>query len=104
MSGWWSWGVALLDWVLVDVEHLLVFPGRDVAEEVADDLRFEDLEDVRVMREALTGDDAGDVLDSGDEEWAVYVRTPDDPSYAERFEALVAELGGWYDPEPQSRD
>lgn len=87
----------------MDVEHLLVFPDRDVAEEVADDLRFEDLEDVRVMREALPGDDDSEDFED-EEEWAVYVRTPDDPSYAERFEALVAELGGWYDPEPQPRD
>lgn len=83
----------------MDAEHLLVFPDRDVAEEVADDLRFEDLEEVRVIREALAGED-----DSEDHEWAVYVRTPDDPAYAVRFEALVAELGGWYDPEPQPRD
>jgi hypothetical protein len=83
----------------MDAEHLLVFPDRDVAEEVADDLRFEDLEEVRVIREALAGED-----DSEDHEWAVYVRTPEDPSYAARFEALVAEHGGWYDPEPQPRD
>ncbi len=82
----------------MDAEHLLVFPDRETAEDVADDLRFEDLEDVRVIREALAGED-----DSEDHEWAVYVRTPDDPAYAARFEALVAELGGWYDPEPQNR-
>lgn len=83
----------------MDAEHLLVFPDRDLAEGVADDLRFEDLDDVRVIREALAGED-----DAEDAEWAVYVRTPDDPEYAVRFEALVAELGGWYDPEPQPRD
>jgi hypothetical protein len=83
----------------MDAEHLLVFPDRDVAEEVADDLRFEDLDEVRIVREALAGED-----DSEDHEWAVYVRTPDDPAYAERFEAIVAEYGGWYDPEPQPRD
>lgn len=80
-------------------EHLLVFPDRDVAEEVADDLRFEDLDEVRVIREALSGED-----DSEDHEWAVFVVTPDDADYSERFEALVAEHDGWYDPEPQPRD
>jgi hypothetical protein len=80
----------------VDAEHLLVFPERDTAEEVADDLENEGLEDVRVVREPLAGED-----DSEDDEWAVYVSTPDDPSYAARFEALVSELGGWYDPDPQ---
>lgn len=82
----------------MDAEHLLVFPDRGVAEEVADDLESEDLEEVRLIREALAGED-----DSEDHEWAVYVRTADDAGYAARFEALVAEHGGWYDPDPQTR-
>ena len=48
------------------------------------------------MREALAGED-----DSEAHEWAVYVRTPSDPAYAVRFEALAAAHDGWYDPDPQ---
>lgn len=77
-------------------EHLLVLPQRDVAEELADELESEGLFDVRVVRDALAGED-----DSEDHEWAVYVRTPPEPAYAVRFEALAARHGGWYDPDPQ---
>ena len=77
-------------------DHLLVFPERDVAEEVAASLSDEGFTDVRVVREALAGED-----DSEDHEWAVYVRTPPVPAYAARFEALAAAHGGWYDPDPQ---
>ncbi|EWT01245.1 hypothetical protein N865_05540 [Intrasporangium oryzae NRRL B-24470] len=79
------------------MEHLLVFPERGVAEEVAEALSDEGLHDVRVVREALAGED-----DSEDHEWAVYVRTPDEPSYAARFVALAADHDGWYDPNPTS--
>lgn len=77
-------------------EHLLVLPEREVAEELADELESEGLSDVRVVREALAGED-----DSEDHEWAVFVRTPPEPAYAVRFEALAARHGGWYDPDPQ---
>ena len=50
-------------------DHLLVFPDRDVAEEVAASLSDEGFTDVRVVREALAGED-----DSEDHEWAVHVR------------------------------
>ncbi|WP_330474858.1 hypothetical protein [Terrabacter sp. C0L_2] len=76
-------------------EHLIVLPERDVAESLADDLEAEGLSDVRVVREALAGED-----DSEAHEWAVYVRTPSDPAYAVRFEALAAAHDGWYDPDP----
>lgn len=76
-------------------EHLIVFPDRDVAAQVADDLDSEGFAEVRVVREALAGED-----DSEDFEWAVYVRTPDDDAYAARFLALAAEYEGWYDPDP----
>jgi hypothetical protein len=76
-------------------DHLLVFPERDVAEEVAASLSDEGFTDVRVVREALAGED-----DSEDHEWAVYVRTPSDPAYAVRFQALAAAHDGWYDPDP----
>ena len=48
-----------------------------------------------MVREALAGED-----DSEDHEWAVYVRTPSDPAYAVRFQALAAAHDGWYDPDP----
>lgn len=84
-------------------EHLLVFPEKDVAEEVAAGLSDEGFSEVRVIREALAGED-----DSEAHEWAVYVREDnvDDESGAvegglrDRFEALVEEHHGWYDPHP----
>lgn len=84
-------------------EHLLVFPERDVAEQVADELTEEGFTEVRVVREALAGEE-----DDEDHEWAVYVREknvgdetgPVEHGLEERFEALVAEHGGWYDPNP----
>ena len=73
-----------------------MLPDREVAEELADELESEGLTEVRVVREALAGEDY-----SEDHEWAVYVRTPPVPAYAARFEALAAAHGGWYDPNPQ---
>jgi hypothetical protein len=78
-----------------DAQHLIVLPERDAAEELADELEAEGLPDVRVVREALAGED-----DSEAHEWAVYVRTPADSAYAVRFQALAAAHGGWYDPHP----
>ncbi|WP_018157948.1 hypothetical protein [Demetria terragena] len=83
------------------VHYLLVFPDRADAETVAHDLREEtDFAEVRVIREALAGED-----DSEDHDWAVYVRieTLDDPTSAparaltDRFTALAQEHGGWLD-------
>ena len=84
-------------------DHLLVFPERDVAEEVAASLSDEGFTDVRVVREALAGED-----DSEDHEWAVHVReemVADESGAVEgglrdRFAALAREHGGWYDPHP----
>lgn len=81
-------------------EYLLVFPERDDADEVAEQLREEDFDGVRVVREALAGED-----DSEAHDWVVHVRvdTIDDPSSAvaqalvERFEAITAERDGWLD-------
>jgi hypothetical protein len=78
-----------------DAQHLIVLPERDAAEEVADELQAEGWADVRVVREALAGED-----DSEAHEWAVYVRTPPDPAHAARFQALAAAHEGWYDPDP----
>ena len=87
-------------------EHLLVFPAKDVAEEVAAELSDEGFTEVRVVREALAGED-----DVEDHEWAVYVREenvvdesrPVAQGLRDRFEALVEERGGWYDPDPGVR-
>ena len=77
------------------LEHLVVLPERDAAEEVAEQLALEGLTHVRVVREALAGED-----DSEDHEWAVHVRTPDDPAWAQRLMAIAQAHDGWYDPEP----
>jgi hypothetical protein len=87
-------------------EHLLVFPDRAVAEEVAEELADEGFTEVRVLREALAGEDDGEA-----HEWAVYVREehvvdesrPVAQGLRDRFEALVEERGGWYDPHPGAR-
>ena len=76
-------------------EHLLLFPDRDVAEDIADELRRAGFDEVRVVREALSGED-----DSEAHEWAVWVSTPDEPAYAARFRRLAADHDGWYDPHP----
>lgn len=87
-------------------EHLMVFPDRDDADRIADDLRDEGFTEVRVVREALAGEDDGE-----DHEWAVHVREEmvGDEGGAvahglrERFAALAEEFDGWYDPEPGGR-
>ncbi|GAA4399739.1 hypothetical protein GCM10023168_07550 [Fodinibacter luteus] len=84
-------------------EHLLVFPDRATADEVAAELSDEGFTEVRVVRESLAGED-----DAEDHEWAVYVREdmvvdesrPVEHGLRDRFEALVQERGGWYDPHP----
>lgn len=83
------------------VEYLLIFPAREDAEDVAEELREEEtFTQVRVAREALAGKD-----DSEANEWAVYVRldTIEDPTSApaqalvERFNDLAEEHDGWLD-------
>lgn len=84
-------------------EHLMVFPDRDDAERVADDLIDAGFLEVRVVREALAGEDDGE-----DHEWAVHVVAPPESQDAapggggvrERFVALAEEFDGWYDPDP----
>ena len=79
-------------------EHLLVLPEREVAEELADELALEGFARVRVIREALAGED-----DAEDHDWAVYVRDVDgaDPDRTRsRLQALAEEHEGWYDPDP----
>lgn len=83
-------------------EHLIVFPDRDDAERIADDLVEEGFLEVRVVREALAGEDDGE-----DHEWAVHVveggatdSGDDRPGARERLAALAEEFDGWYDPDP----
>ncbi len=85
-------------------EHLLVFPDRETAEDVAGELSGEGFTEVRVVREALPGPD-----DAAAPAWAVYVRErnvtdetgPVESGLRARFQALVEEHDGWYDPEPR---
>ena len=79
----------------MDTEHLLVFPDPDAAELVAGQLGAAGFSDVRVVREALAGED-----DSEAHEWGVYVRTPEEPAYAVEFRAIAERHDGWYDPHP----
>ena len=79
----------------VEREHLLVLPDRAAADDVADQLMHDGFAEVRVLREALAGED-----DSDDHEWAVHVITRDDESLAELFRETAAVHGGWYDPDP----
>ena len=87
-------------------EHPLVFPERDDADEVAQELRDEGFTEIRVIRQPLAGED-----DPEADEWAVYVREanvadetgPVADGLRDRFEATVADRGGWYDPDPESR-
>lgn len=84
-------------------EHLLLFPERETADEIASELGEEGFTEVRVLRVALAGDD-----DAEDAEWGVHIREEmvDDPAspvesgLRERFGALAEKRGGWYDPEP----
>ncbi|WP_265445492.1 ribonuclease E inhibitor RraB [Flexivirga meconopsidis] len=82
------------------IEYLMVFPERDAAEEVAEELADDDFGSVRVLSEALAGED-----DAEDVNWVVHVvqDTVDDPAGAvaralsERFSALAEEHDGWLD-------
>lgn len=86
-------------------EHLLLFPDRDVADEIAAELAEEGFSDVRVLRVAHAGED-----DAEDHEWGVYVREdmvidesgPVEGGLRERFTALAEEHEGWYDPAPHT--
>lgn len=84
-------------------EHLLLFPDRDTADEIADELVDEGFTEVRVLRVAHAGED-----DAEDHEWGVHVREdtvtdesgPVEGVLRQRFAALAQEHDGWYDPEP----
>lgn len=79
-------------------EYLMVFPDRDSAEEVADQLSDEEFASVRVVAEALAGED-----DAEDVDWVVHVvhDAADDPAtdqeMVQRFTALAEDYDGWLD-------
>ncbi|PRY58267.1 hypothetical protein BCF74_11284 [Knoellia remsis] len=82
-------------------EHLLLFPDREVAERIGDELADEGFTEVRVVRVANAGED-----DAEDAEWGVHVIEDNvaDPTgpvasgLRDRFQALAEEHDGWYDP------
>lgn len=86
-------------------EHLLLFPDRASAEQIASDLADDGFTEVRVLRVAHAGEDDGE-----DHEWGVLVREemvadeagPVEGGLRDRFAALAKEHDGWYDPDPTS--
>lgn len=92
-------------------EHLLVFPDRDTADQVAEELSGEGFTEVRVIRGAPAGRGprrAGAAAGGSQAHaWAVHVREenvvdesrPVAQGLRDRFEALAEERGGWYDPD-----
>ena len=88
-------------------EHLMVFPDRDDADRIAEDLRDEGFSQVRVVREQPEGraDGEGRVA-----EWAVHVVEEMivdqdgavEKGLRERFAKLAEEHDGWYDPRPDA--
>lgn len=93
-------------------EHLLLFPERDTADEVAAELADEGFTEVRVLRVAHAGRGtpalSAGADDAEDAEWGVLVREemvadesgPVEGGLRDRFRALAEERDGWYDPEP----
>ncbi len=75
-----------------DVRHVLVLPDRDAAEEVALALgeRFGVVEEPRLVRDALAGED-----DAEDAQWLVVVEDPEARLGAEDLDAFVADWDGW---------
>lgn len=76
--------------------QLLVFPDRDAAEEVAEELsaRWPELGGIELVRDALAGED-----DAEDAQWLVVLEAPEEDGWtAERLAALdrlSAEQDGW---------
>lgn len=83
------------------IEFLMVFPDREAAQDVADELVEEGgFASVRVVSEALAGED-----DAEDVDWVVHVVADhlDDPTgplaqeIAERFSTVAQDHDGWLD-------
>ena len=77
-----------------DVRHVLVLPDRDAAEEVALALadRFGVVEEPRIVRDALAGED-----DAEDAQWLVVLRDDEGRLDAGVLDAFVAEWDGWHE-------
>lgn len=82
-------------------EHLLIFPERETAEAIAEELTQEGFASVTVVREASPTED-----DDEAHEWAVHLvdhRLPDAAGggayegLRDRFVSLAQEHDGWYD-------
>ncbi|MER5435100.1 hypothetical protein [Streptomyces sp. NPDC002588] len=75
-----------------DVRHVLVLPDREAAEEVVEALaeRFGVVEELRVVRDALAGED-----DAEDAQWLVGVRDADGRLDARELDTFAGEWEGW---------
>ncbi|MFV0136055.1 hypothetical protein ACLGIH_23080 [Streptomyces sp. HMX87] len=75
-----------------DVRHLLVLPDREAAEEAAEALgeRFGLVEEPRVVRDALAGED-----DAEDAQWLVVLRDEEERLDAEELDEFAAQWDGW---------
>lgn len=83
------------------VNHILVLPDRDAAEEVAEEAteRFTLPRLPRLVRDALAGED-----DAEDAQWLVVIEYDDDEAGELELEAasllaLAEEFGGWIEDE-----
>ncbi|MER5864550.1 hypothetical protein [Kitasatospora sp. NPDC002040] len=76
--------------------QLLVFPDRDAAEEVAEELsaRWPELDEIELVRDSLAGED-----DAEDAQWLVVLEAPEDggwtPERLTALDRLSAEQDGW---------
>ncbi|MFB7499486.1 hypothetical protein ACFC09_33235 [Streptomyces sp. NPDC056161] len=75
-----------------DVRHVLVLPDRDAAHEVAEALgeRFGVVEEPRLVRDALAGED-----DAEDAQWLVVLRDEEQRLDPAELDALAGEWEGW---------
>jgi hypothetical protein len=84
---------------VTDVRHVLVLPGRDDAEELAEDIasRFGLPEAPRLVRDALAGED-----DAEDAQWLLIVEDPDKhltPTDVAVMTDMVEAHDGWVEEE-----
>ncbi|MFI9819014.1 hypothetical protein ACIHFC_00825 [Streptomyces sp. NPDC052013] len=75
-----------------DVRHVLVLPDRDAAEEVVEALRerFGVAEELRVVRDALAGED-----DAEDAQWLVALRDEEEHLDPAELDEFAGEWDGW---------
>ncbi|MFJ8330721.1 hypothetical protein [Streptomyces sp. NPDC094437] len=75
-----------------DVRHVLVLPDRDAAEAVAEALaeRFGIVEEPRLVRDALAGED-----DAEDAQWLLLLRDEEGRLSAGELDEFAGEWEGW---------